>query len=392
MKSRIFLFSIILCIASALQAQETPKKQTGDKFELAPTGRFYVDLAKYFKDKEPLSNGVAFGDIRLGMKATYNQWKGEIVFGFANSKLSFKDIFIQYNMKDKKSHFKLGHFVEPFGIEYIDGSVGNKFVTSSSASQAFGGKRHLGVQYTSYSDKFWYSGGVFADNNVAKGAEEGSQGFAAAGRFVFNPLREEGKIFHIGLAGELRKADAAGIGTDEDGNSYQKIRSVGYSSGTGTVVEKRKFINAKIGDAKNQQRFGAEFIGAIGRVYAQGEYFQAHVKREHDLTSYNARGFYSQMGVLAIGKPYRYDKGLSRMLRAQPGELEFLVRYGWTNLNDADSGIFGGKQSDITCAVNYCYSKFLHVRLNYTNVKLDKHSIIGEQRFSAISARLMLLF
>lgn len=138
MKNVILLIILLFaCIGSTYSQESDEKKETKvlpEGFKIVPTGRIYVDLAKYFKDKEPLSSGAAFGDIRFGMKAAYQQWQGEIVFGFANSAISFKDIFLQYNMQDKKSHFKLGHYVEPMGIEYIDGSVGNKFVSSSSAS------------------------------------------------------------------------------------------------------------------------------------------------------------------------------------------------------------------------------------------------------------------
>lgn len=389
---RIYILATALCVcmASAGYAQDKPKAD--DKFKIEPTGRIYVDVAKYFKDTQPLSSGAAFGDIRFGMKASLNQWNGEIVFGYANSKVNFKDIFIQYTLKSKRAHWKLGHYVEPFGIEYIDGSVGNKFVTSSSASQAFGGKRHLGLQYTGWEKMIWYAAGIFADNNVASGANQGSQGYAATGRFVFNPLQQPGKILHIGAAGTYRRADSAGLTTEADGTTYKNPRSISYSANSGTVVESRKFITAKVTNAKYQARYGLEFIGAVGNVYVQGEYFAAHAKRRANLPSYDSKGFYSQIGVLAIGGAYKYDTKLARMLRQQAGQLEFILRYGWTNLNDSSADIMGGKQSDITFAANYAVTKFLHVRLNYTNVKLDENSVIGKERFDAVSARVMILF
>ena len=149
-----------------------------DKFKLEPTGRIYVDVAKYFKDKTPLSSGAAFGDIRLGTKFSLgDKWGGKIEFGFAKSKISYKDIFLRYNF-EQSSYIRLGNYTEPFGLEYVDSSAGNKFVTSSSVSQTFAGKRNLGFEYVGWSDKFWYAGGIFADSKMASGTNLGNQGYA----------------------------------------------------------------------------------------------------------------------------------------------------------------------------------------------------------------------
>lgn len=373
---------------------ENNETKKPSKFTLEPTGRLYVDLAKYFENKQELSSGAAFGDIRLGMKAKMGKWSGQIVFGFAKSNLSFKDIFLQYDLT-KTSHLKLGHYVEPLGLEYIDGSTGNKFVTSSSASQAFAGKRNLGFQYTGWNDQIWYAGGIFSDTRMSKGVNEGDQGYAVSGRFAYSPLKQDGRIFHVGLAGTYRRADAPGFIYDENGKAIdEKPRSIEYSSNTGTVVDNRKFIKSKITDAKDQFRYAAELIGAIGPVYTQSEFFQAHTRRsKSNLKSYNAKGFYTQVGVMALGGKYQYDKKLARMLKSQANTLEFVLRYGWTDLNDAKANIDGGgKQSDITLAANYYFSKYLNFRINYTNVNVNNKSTFGKDRFNAISARVQMLF
>lgn len=387
------LESNALNISESEQVALEEKKAEPIKFTLEPTGRLYVDLAKYFENKQELSSGAAFGDIRLGMKAQMGRWSGEIVFGFAKSNLSFKDIFLKYDLT-KTSHLKLGHYVEPLGLEYLDGSVGNKFVTSSSASQAFAGKRSLGFQYTGWNNKIWYAGGIFADKGIANGTKAGDQGYAFSGRFAYSPLREYGKIFHLGLAGTYRKADAAGFEYDDENNVIGELpRTIDYSSNSETVVDSRKFISAKVKNAKDQFRFSAELLGAFGPVYIQSEYFQAHARREKaDLHSYNGKGFYSQVGVLALGGKYSYDAKLARMLRSKPKSLEFLVRYSWTDLNDSDAQIMGGKQSDFTVAANYYFSRYLNFRLNYINVGLDKNSLVGKERFNAVSARIQMLF
>lgn len=399
MIKKFFILGLACTLFSGfVWSQEESKKEEKQptKFTLEPTGRIYVDLAKYFENERELSSGAAFGDIRLGMKASMGKWSGQVVFGFAKSSISFKDIFLQYDLT-KSSHLKLGHYVEPLGLEYVDGSTGNKFVTSSTASQAFAGKRNLGFQYTGWGEKFWYAGGVFADTKMAKGTNDGDQGYAFSGRLAFNPLKEEGKILHFGLAGTYRKADANGFQTDEDKNIVgEKARVIGYGSNSGTVVDNRKFINVSIADAKDQFRYAAELVAAIGPVYTQSEYFQAHTRRsKSNLSSYTAKGFYSQIGFMALGGQYKYDKKLARMLKSQAKTLEFMLRYGWTDLNDLtplDGVTGGGKQTDITFAVNYYYSKYLNFRINYENVALDENAVYGKDRFNVVSARIQMLF
>lgn len=364
-----------------------------DKFKLEPTGRIYVDVAKYFKDKTPLSSGAAFGDIRLGTKFSLgDKWGGKIEFGFAKSKISYKDIFLRYNFKES-SYIRLGNYTEPIGLEYVDSSAGNKFVTSSSASQAFAGKRNLGFEYVGWSNKFWYAGGIFADSKMASGTNLGNQGYAFSARGVFNPLREEGKLLHIAAAGTYRKADAPGFQYDDNDNAIGELpRSISFSSNSETVVETRKFINSKVNKAKDQFKYNFEFIGSVGPLYTQMEYYNAHVRREEStLKSYNAEGAYGQVGFLATGGGYRYDKSWGRMLRPRPGSWEFLVRYSWVDLNDSKSEIYGGKQNDVSAAINYYYSKYLIFRLNYTNVGLDNKSLIGKERFNALSLRVQMI-
>lgn len=391
-------FCLITTPFIRLSAQDENKQEKkvitlSDKFELEPTGRIYVDVAKYFKDKTPLSSGAAFGDIRLGTKFSMgDKWGGKIEFGFAKSKISYKDIFLRYNFK-KSSYIRLGNYTEPFGLEYVDSSAGNKFVTASSTSQAFAGKRNLGFEYVGWNSKFWYAGGVFADTKMASGTNLGDQGYAFSARTVYSPLREEGKLFHLALAGTYRKADAPGFKYDENNNITGELpRSISFGSNSETVVDPRKFIETKVNHAKDQFKYNAELIGAVGPVYTQMEYYNAYVRREQsDLKSYHAQGAYGQIGVLATGGGYRYDQSWGRMLRPRPGSLEFLVRYSWVDLNNKESQIYGGKQNDVSVALNYYYSKYLIFRLNYANVGLDNNSLIGKQRFSAVSLRVQMI-
>ena len=340
-----FLFSL------ALMAQEAPKEEK--KLNLSVGGRFYMDGAVYFKDETPLSNGVGMSDLRIGLKAKYGKWDGKIDVGFANSKVSMKDVFAQYNFAGN-SYMRAGHYAEPFGIDYMESSSNIKFITAGATTQAFAPGRKLGVEYIGWTKNLWFAGGVFSDKDI-NNSTKGNDGYAFTGRMVFNPLQDPGKILHIGAAGSYRRADANGFDADGEDNP----RNINYASNAETYIESTKFISATIDDAKNQVKYALELIGGIGPVNFQGEFFQSFVNRENDLKRYDAKGAYGQIGVLALGGDYTYSAAWARTASPKAGALEFVVRYNWTDLNNDKSAIYGGKMNDISVAANYYLNKYI---------------------------------
>lgn len=376
MKKLLVIILLLTCINTNAQ----------DKVNFDLIGRFHYEGAVYFKDVTPLSNGTGLSDLRLGTLLKYGKWNGKIEIGFTNSKIGIKDVFAKYSFSENL-YIKAGHYPEPFGLDYMESSSKIRFLTASATTQAFAPLRNLGVKFVYTNYNIWTALGVFGDGDI-NNSVKGNDGYAGTGRIVYNPFRDNGRILHIGMAGSLRKPDANGL--NDDGT--EREREVSFASTAETFVESTKFLSSVVTDAKNQFKCAVEFITAYGPFSIQSEYMYNNVKRNNGLKTYSAQGVYGQIGFIAIGSDYPYSPKVARLGIPNPGSLEFVARYNFTDLNSDKANIYGGKMNDISLAVNYYINKYFAVRLNYVNVNLDKYAANGKEKFNIIQARMQLLF
>ena len=107
MRHTLLILMLLACGMSA-SAQLTLKSEKGD-FEARLIGRALFDGGVFFSDKTALGNSLEVYDVRLGTVVRFlERWTGKIELGFAKSKVSMKDIYIEYN--DGKNMFKVGHY------------------------------------------------------------------------------------------------------------------------------------------------------------------------------------------------------------------------------------------------------------------------------------------
>ncbi len=357
----------------------------------SPSTLIFIDGAAFIQDKSDLSNGVTIPDVRLGFKLSYRQWSAKVDVGFGKGKVSAKDIFLQYNLK-KNSYLRVGHFLEPFGIDHMESSSNIKFITANASSNIFSPGRKLGLEYVGWNNMLWFAGGIFGDGDSMSNSKEGDDGYSATSRFVFTPSRKEGAIFHIGLAGSIRKADANGR-SNIDGNLEDNQRDIGYSSSLLSNVETIKPLSVIVPNANYQAKYAIELMGALGPVYFQTEYFHSNVRRYDNAPTYQALGAYGQVGVLVTGGKYNYSDSWARMDKPGPKSLELVARFDYTGLNDKHSAINGGTMRDWSLAVNYYLNKFVMLRLNYSYMNMgDYNPALAGENVHSIQGRVQVVF
>ncbi|MDE6452247.1 MAG: hypothetical protein K2L23_08220 [Odoribacter sp.] len=371
---------ILFAFASLLPVAFVSGQTITEKLQGSVNGRVYFDGTAFFKDKTHLGSGATISDIRLGVSGTYENFSGKIDIGFAKKSISLKDVFFQYNFRPH-SYARIGHFAEPFGLDYMESSGNIRFINAGCVTEAFAPGRKLGLEYIGWSKQFWYAGGLFGDTHFDQKLDyKGNDGYALTARGVYNPLKSKGRILHAGMAMSFRTPDALKDNTAR--------RSVSYGANLGSMVNSTKFVNAEISDVNHTFKVAGEFIGAVGRFSLQGEYFHTQANRKQDLKKYKAWGTYGQIGFLAIGTGYEYATSWARLELPKPGSLEFALRYSCLDLNDKSTGILGGQQQQITFGCNYYWKKFVRLRLNYNFAHLDKHALNGKEDFHFISARI----
>lgn len=161
------------------------------------TGRMLMDGGVYLKNDNLFGNGAEFNDLRLGVKATYQNWSMKMEVGYVGNKVSIKDAFAAYT--SGKHIIQVGQFYEPFTLDMLCSTYDLRFHQSPGIVLALTNSRRMGTSYT-YNGKHYYaSGGFFTDSDLGN-VKNISQGYAIDGRLVYRPVNEEGKLLHIGAA------------------------------------------------------------------------------------------------------------------------------------------------------------------------------------------------
>lgn len=380
-----------ITISSISIAQSVDVNLGNETLKVTPSGRMYIDGAAFIQDESDLSNGVNIPDIRLGLSATYGKWTSKIDMGFGNGKVSAKDIFLQYNLS-KTSYLRGGHYKEPFGMDRVESSSRIKFMTPNASSNAFTPGRKIGLSYVGWSDKLWFTGGVFADGDAMSNSKEGDDGYSATSRVVFNPLKKSGAILHLGLAGSIRKADANGR-EEIDGVLTDKTRKIGYSSSLLSNIENLKPLDVSISDANYQAKYAVELLAAHGPVALQSEYFHTNVRRYNNAATYQAMGAYGQIAVLLKGGNYAYSSSSALLSQPAPKSFEMVARFNYTDLDDKGSNIYGGKMRDWSLAANYYLNKHIVFRVNYSYMNMgDYNPALTSENIHAVQGRVQVTF
>lgn len=439
----LLLVSFAFMYSGAIMAQETEGAVTGEngiinfktndgEFKWSFGGRIYMDGVYYNEDATDLSSKSNVSDARLYAKASWGKWNTKINFSFANNEVKAKDIYLNYKI-NKKSSIKIGNFFEPFGIQGAISSKETRFIGDSFSGDAFGIGRSVGIAFTTFSNKYYISTGIFGGRIGNK--NEGDSGYSGTVKAVYSPIVKEGMTFHIGGSASYRKPDANGF--DEKYNDDEYNREVIYAAGPDD-----KFLNADIKHAGNELKLNAELLGTYGRFMVQSEYYNNKVYRKsnynlqfenstpdmwgwpssaQDLENWygvqrdiEMNGYYVQTGYLIKGADYSYNSATAYINRPKAGSIEVLARVNKTNLNDID-GIFmqdkfwdadpvkaaagqtnysvgGGESIDYSLGLNYYVNNNVMFRLNYTYMDIDNVYFRQDDKVSFIKARVQVNF
>ena len=341
------LYRLLLIIGLYSVATNALGQDTEKKLKCSLTGRMLMDGGIYTQDGgNDFGNGTEFNDLRIGLKATYDNWTMRAEIGYAGGKVLFHQ--------------------------------------SPAIVQALTDGRRMGISYT-YNDLHYYAcGGFFTDNDV-NNLKNASQGYAINGRFVYRPVRKEKALLHIGVATDYRTPN--GVAEDEEGENTFTYKAPGVST-----IDNRNLINAEVDHAQYQIRLSAELLAYYHRFYLQGEYMRAHVKRKNGYNNYRGHGGYVQCAWLLIGNQYTYDEASACPSRPSGRALEICSRFDIVNMDDTKANIIGGAQKDFSIGMNYYFNRHIGVKVNYSYVIPDSSAKeINGENFGIVQARIQFI-
>ena len=350
------------------------KVQTKDKaYSMQLNGRMEMDSALYSEDKRSLGDGVEMRRVFLSASGVMDRdWGYKIEYDFAGGG-NLQDVYLQYLGIDP---FKVtaGYFKEPFSLEQLTSDLHTTFMERSLADALAMGRR-AGVMGSYYGNLGSLALGAFGSNaegthptiddihdNQNLNGGEGDNGWRVAARGTFSPIHETGKVVHLGAAADYYAPN------DEPLRFRQRPES--------HVTDRYLIDTGALGQIDSATSVGAEAAGVYGPFSVQGEYMQTDVDRD-DGKSVLMNGWYVYASAFLTGESRAYDHKTGTFGRIKPerpfpagwGAWEAAIRYSTLDLQDKN--VLGGKQDDITFAINWYMTQRVKLKGEYIWASAD---------------------
>lgn len=392
----IAMTSLLLC-APALRAEGEKEEP---KFKINPTGRILMDGAAYFGGNGSHTgtdigggkfvSGVAIPDVRIGVKASYGNWKAKIDMGFAYAKVNMKDIYIEYDF-NPQNLIRVGYFVQQFGYNSCTSSSMKPSMEEATSNEFFyAGPRLLGAMYVRDMPKYLGAVSAFVEGDAIKknASEMGRQAWGFQTRQVWRPFAETGKMAQVGISANFASPT---YNSDEEQNHDSFHFSANFPSRVSKVTD----LDAFIDHARGSFKLSPELMLCHGRLALESQYYWLHVYRKDGYKGYTAQGAFGFIRGILHGPDYTYDHAGGGIATPAPKSFEVVAGYNYTNANDSGAGVWGGISNDVSCTFNYYINKYMIARLrySYTNVR-DRHvdELASSRHVNTLQARLQIIF
>ena len=256
---KTILFGLALLAATTLQAQE----KTESKLVVKPSGRILLDAGLFNASDEinnQLNDGMGIPDMRVGFKATYEDWTAKVDIGYAYGKVGMKDVFIEHSL-GKKSLIRAGYFVHQYGLQSATSSSFKISMEEPRSNQALNNARLLGVMFEHSDLRYLVTASFFSETDAMKMSSDktGNQGIGVMARALYRPLTEPGRIFHVGVSGAYESPRY-------NSNSELNHKSFVLSTTWPTRIAQVTSMQATVDHAKAMYKFTPEVCAAYNRL------------------------------------------------------------------------------------------------------------------------------
>lgn len=370
---------ISLALAAPAQAYDLlndwpTRFKSGSGIEYGVRGTIQYD-SNHFSD-DALPNGTArFADREAWRrKETYlyarknGVW--ELVAGYDFQSHLWVDAYFRLFTKTA-GDFRAGQIKTPVGFE--EGAIGSgstTFLERALPVQAVNQGRRIGLDWTYEKVPGWllnvggFSGGDLNGDN---------DGTTWAGRAVYNPVKSDTSVVHLGIAGSI----------EERNDEIARIRARPEANLT-TI---RLIDTGNLTGADQIKRAGLEVAWAQGPFSLQGEFLTIDASRRA-ARDFAAEGAYLYGSWVVTGESRPYKSGAFGNVKPRNGygAVEVGLRYSTLDLNDGI--VAGGKQHDWTLGANWYLGQHFKLQANYIRAFSDKGMLALDPKITELRAQI----
>lgn len=331
------------------------KSADGD-FSLRLGGRLHADAAWFIDDNNDAlnddSSDYEFRRARLFVSGrAFDDWRYRFEYDFAaDSDYKIKSAWIGYN-GFKPVTLRAGNVLVPFSLEEMTSSNNITFMERALPKTFVPGYR-VGALLNTHGDNWSAAAGLF-DGKIQDGSEDG---WGAAARLTFAPVRSKRRLLHGGAAVEYREPD-----------------EVRYAPRPESHLADRLVRTSTLHDVDNTITAGLEAAAVYNSFSLQGEYMQVSVERDNRRSDPDFNGWYVYGSWLVTGENRRYNvkKGNFKQIRprSEYGAWELAARYSAVDLED--SNVTGGEEKNITLGANWYLNRNIRFMANYVMTDAD---------------------
>ena len=283
------------------------------------------------------------------------QWNW--VVGYDAKADKFLDANVGYRFSGSTS-IVVGQYKQPNSLEELSSTKNNDFISKAMVTNTFAVARRLGVGVTYAGDRWTLTGSAFGrelTRNLAHGA-----GFG--GRFTWAPIKDDGRLLHLGLSA---------IDMDTDADSL-RLRTRPQAD----LAGQRLVDTGTMTDADRVRTLGMEGIWVQDAFKLQGEYMRTTVDRYASPDDFSGDSWYVSGLWNVTGETWGYKNGV--IATGGPDEpatgmVQLGLRYDAIDLDDG--GVPGGEMSSWTAGVNWYWRSNTKFAINYVAVESERRGI-----------------
>lgn len=348
--------------------------KTGSGVEYGVRGTIQYDTNRFSDDALP--NGAArFADLETWRrKETYlyarrnGVW--ELAAGYDFQSHLWVDAYFRLFNKSI-GDFRIGQFKTPVGFE--EGSIGSgatTFMERALPVQAVNQGRRIGLDWTYENIPGWLVNAAVFSGGDLNGDNDGT---TWAARAVFNPVKSETAVVHLGIAGSIEDRD--------DGTARIRARP------EANLTAIRLIDTGNLGGTDRIRRIGLEGAWAHGPFSLQGEFLTIEASRPAT-RDFAADGAYLYASWVITGETRPYRSGAFGNIRPKraSGAVEAGLRYSTLDLDDGL--VAGGKQHDWTLGLNWYLGQHFKLQANYVRAFSDKGTLALDPKITELRAQI----